>query len=307
MEREKYGELFRELRRSLGITQQQLADGICSVRHIKNIENGSNSPSVELISYFSKKLGNRVYELTELSKTGICISHYTVINKMKRYYKAHQFQKLWNLITKYEEQLLMYDNSYITQIIKWYKGICYGALEKSYKKCRKELLSAWSISNSSSSIEIQLKHLTKTEIHIFNSIASNEYMYGYYNTALAMYLELYDYLTTTKIDGSECEDLVTRLSYNIAKCYNALKDYTTAIQYCSIAIKNGQENFNADMLAEAYYEQGYSYLQLNQLELAKKLFKKSIYLYEIMGLDEQIAGTKEELEQKYGMKFDVLV
>lgn len=45
-----FGELLKEIRNSRGLTQEQLAENICSVRQLSRIESGENEPSI-YISY----------------------------------------------------------------------------------------------------------------------------------------------------------------------------------------------------------------------------------------------------------------
>jgi transcriptional regulator with XRE-family HTH domain len=302
LNQKKFGELIKELRYNLGMTQLQLADGICSERHIKNIENGRNIPSIELIGLLSHKLGDYVYDLVILSKTNIENSHFTILFNMTSLYKIHKFQQLKELLNQYEADLLRYNSNYITQIIKWYKGICYGALDNNYEKCKKELVDAWHISYPSLDIEIKSKYITKTEVHILNSIASNEFTHKHYKLALNMYLDLYTYISSAS--NSHNNSMFTRICYNISKCYNELNQFTDSIYYSDLGIKNAQTLQSVDMLSESFFEQGQSYINLGNVPLAIKLFKKSIYLYEILNLNDIVKARKLELQEKYNVNFD---
>ncbi len=50
------GELIREYRNRLGLSQAELAENICSVKYIYLIEKGERTPSTVLLSLFSEKL-----------------------------------------------------------------------------------------------------------------------------------------------------------------------------------------------------------------------------------------------------------
>lgn len=56
MDYKHFGELLKEIRTSKGLTLQDLAEDICSVRQLSRIEKGENNPSVYILHNLSKKL-----------------------------------------------------------------------------------------------------------------------------------------------------------------------------------------------------------------------------------------------------------
>ncbi len=87
----RYGKLFKELRLKKGITQIQLSEGICSERHIKNIESGRNFPNFNLLSRLSDKLGHQVFELALLADVNMDKEGYDLYDLMEVHYKNHDF------------------------------------------------------------------------------------------------------------------------------------------------------------------------------------------------------------------------
>lgn len=51
------GALIRRMREKNKMTQKELCEGICTVRHLSNIENGKVNPSAVIVQALLKKLG----------------------------------------------------------------------------------------------------------------------------------------------------------------------------------------------------------------------------------------------------------
>ncbi len=57
---------YRKLR---GLTQEQLAYGICSIPHLSKIENGHETPSTEILEHLSNRLGITLGDITSIGET----------------------------------------------------------------------------------------------------------------------------------------------------------------------------------------------------------------------------------------------
>lgn len=57
-----FGKVIKELRILKKLTQEQLAEGLCSVKQLSRIENNSSQPTLLLIKEFSFRLGEDLME-----------------------------------------------------------------------------------------------------------------------------------------------------------------------------------------------------------------------------------------------------
>jgi transcriptional regulator with XRE-family HTH domain len=57
-----FGIIIREYRESLGISRKELAEGICTEKYIYLIEKGERTPSVDILSVISERLGEDLFE-----------------------------------------------------------------------------------------------------------------------------------------------------------------------------------------------------------------------------------------------------
>ena len=63
MRKNSLGNTLRDLRRQKGLSQEELADGICSAVSISRIENGNQIPSQQVLEELLEKLGTGLYQI----------------------------------------------------------------------------------------------------------------------------------------------------------------------------------------------------------------------------------------------------
>ena len=57
-----FGDVLRYYRKKKGISQELLADGVCSREYIGLIEKGKNIPTLYMVDAFSKKMGINLFD-----------------------------------------------------------------------------------------------------------------------------------------------------------------------------------------------------------------------------------------------------
>lgn len=72
MEKNTLGEIIYRLRKKAGLTQEALADGICSSVSISRIENGNQMPSVKVLEQLLERLGTGTYQLCNVYYENEC-------------------------------------------------------------------------------------------------------------------------------------------------------------------------------------------------------------------------------------------
>ena len=60
------GEVIRNLRKECNMTQEDLADGICSTVSLSRIENGMQMPSSQTLDKLLDKLGTSTYQICNI-------------------------------------------------------------------------------------------------------------------------------------------------------------------------------------------------------------------------------------------------
>ena len=72
MEKNTLGEIIYHLRKKAGLTQEALADGICSSVSISRIENGNQMPSGKVLEQLLERLGTGTYQLCNVYYENEC-------------------------------------------------------------------------------------------------------------------------------------------------------------------------------------------------------------------------------------------
>ena len=66
------GEIIYSLRKKAGLTQEALADGICSPISVSRIENGNQMPSSKVLEKLLERLGTGTYQLCNVYYENEC-------------------------------------------------------------------------------------------------------------------------------------------------------------------------------------------------------------------------------------------
>lgn len=66
MQKNSLGETLRQLRKQKRISQEELAEGICSAVSISRIENGNQMPSQQVLEALLEKLGTGLYQICDV-------------------------------------------------------------------------------------------------------------------------------------------------------------------------------------------------------------------------------------------------
>lgn len=72
MEKNTLGEIIYQLRKKAGLTQEALADGICSSISVSRIENGKQMPSGKVLEQLLERLGTGTYQLCNVYYENEC-------------------------------------------------------------------------------------------------------------------------------------------------------------------------------------------------------------------------------------------
>ena len=197
------GDYICESRKQLGITQEELAFGICSTGTLSKIENGFVVPKRKNYEAIMQRLGKTM---------GICNIHATA-EEMELYAYMRQLvhavanndmegsRELWQRQPehKQEDKLTRQFFSYIKAVLDSKEGVrpelVYAKLEEAL-----HLTHPAGLANL-----VQKRMFTFEEINIINSMAVQKQRLGERKQALRIWMQLSDYLEVRKVDDEEKE------------------------------------------------------------------------------------------------------
>lgn len=223
------GDVVGELRSRVHMTQEELADGICSVSSISRIERGNQMPSGHITEEIFARLGmdanffvgfGSAYELEYLQNWEYLL------------YWAHNQNGRENQVTK---QLLEY---VLAVEIQGNKG--------SDNQVMGMLLEALSLSLSLEEIyrENSRQLYTYQELHIMSSLAVEYYRLDNLEIAIRILSKLYKYMKNQYVDSRIKMHLYPVVLNNLSIMKLKDRKYTEALGYCregiAVSLQMGQ-------------------------------------------------------------------
>ncbi len=214
------GEVLGELRRRAKLTQEELAEGICSISSISRIERGDQMPSIQIMDELFARLGHSTDFFVGL---GSSFELESMQNWESLVYWAHN-QSGTEKIS--EKQLLEYVLAVELQE------------KKEDVNVMGRLLGALSLSLSLEEIyrESPRQLYTYQELHIFNSLAVEYYRRDNLEIATRMLEKLYRYMKNQYIDEKVMQHLYPVLLNNLSIMKLTKQRYPEALGYCKEGI-----------------------------------------------------------------------
>ncbi len=102
------GEVIRRTRESLGITQEELCDGICSVETLSRIENGKNMPSRANFEALMGRMGKSGKKYLPFIRSQD-IEDFLLKEELERLMSVHDYQATEQKLKEMEERLNLND------------------------------------------------------------------------------------------------------------------------------------------------------------------------------------------------------
>ncbi|WP_317945323.1 helix-turn-helix transcriptional regulator [Carnobacterium maltaromaticum] len=265
------GIIIRESRKAKGITQFELADGICTQAAISSIERNGAIPSTNKLLAIADRLN---LDFTELS---YYISHNSTINstlqQSKKLIREEKYLEAKDLLQKNIDGNVLSGNE--SKEYNYYLGIIY--LEKflNYSEARFHF-------------NISLQEISIRNDKIIEALATNGIAVSYmeeneiskstkYFEKSINLLEEIKKNNDSILESADC----LKLYSNIAKYYIAVKKYNIAFDFCLMGIKLQQKKNILNKLEEFYYYKGIIFGEKGNLAESNRYFFISLGLCEV--------------------------
>ncbi len=287
------GKKIKELRNIAGLTQGELAEGICTQALISRIEKGAVDPSADVLYRISTRLGVDVNYFFEIGSTPRLDYIREVERQLRKLRGKLLYEDIMDIVKAEEKNPLFMNDAYNKQLLLWHRGIYAQEVEndgdKAYALMEEALMLTYD----------QKRAMSEREMTISISLGIIEFSRCHYEEALKMYdkvgqsIRLAVYLHDKSIK--------TRLYYNIARVFTRQGRYKESIEYCKEALKWNIKVENLYGFAHLNYHIGYN-LELQGLwEEALPYLNKAEMLFRIQGNQKLVSfihSKKEELLEK---------
>ncbi|EME7220253.1 MULTISPECIES: helix-turn-helix transcriptional regulator [Enterococcus] len=239
------GALLKEYRKKKGLTQVQLAEGICEQATVSNIENKNMSPGINILSALCKKLNVEISDIlveTEEDKIRKKLSEIQSLNAVSKYKESYE------ILQKIDQKKV--SNSDLLNQILFYQGL----LDHLYAK--KEDAALFYFNQV-------LEQTTETDIHHLQAAANVAMIYlakGELDFAKVYVERTLKILNDTGFDNLT----VCAVYYNIATYYSKIENYEKAIQLCEKGIEYNKKHKSTHALEYLLYEIAFCHKQLGE-------------------------------------------
>lgn len=262
------GEVIKRLRKSKGLTQEELADGICTPGGLSKIENGIREPShAKFVALMQRMgqwedsydlfVGEEYYEISELQK------------EISAQVMHHDFEKARLILQQYEDKICRVPKeSMYTQYLKLQKLIIAdkGRIREEHLKELENILRMTVPDYGEKKLyELVLNY---QELIIVNNIAVAYAENGKRPKAIKMFEELIEFLADKFMDCRERNYLYAPLVLNLVKYLGLEGRFGEALEWADRAIAELTEYGKTLYVPELHFDIAWVRIQMDQKKYA---------------------------------------
>lgn len=298
------GEFIRQRRLDLGLTQEEVCDGICEPITLSRIENGKQTPSRSRINAILQRLDlpdDRYYALLSKDELEIEALEKEIVACNATRQQEECLKKLTQL-----EKLSRPDDHLTQQFILRSKALL-GKLIRQYtsEEQLQLLMQAIQLTIPSFSLDEIERHLyTKDEIKIINQIANVYSDSGNNKKAADIFYQLLKYVRKHYQETITSTGILPLVLYNYARVLDLCGRYEEGAQLAlegkDACIKYGHFQLLSSCI-EIYAE--CNHFLGNDAESAKA-YRQAYYLCEAIGHQKNLDITKQEAKEYLGLTFN---
>lgn len=300
------GDVIRRRRLELGMTQEQLCEGICEPITVSRLENGKQTPSRSRISALLERLGlpgDRYYALLSKQEEEESLLRKEVNDCVARFYqkegagKAPVWERAQGALDKLEA-MSDPDDTLARQFILRSRALL-GEKDAAYPY-EKQLEMLWEALRLTAPRfdpeEIGRLRYTWDEIQLINQIAMVYAMAGQRKTAIGLYGQLLRYLQKHMED----KKYLCMVSFNYARELAVSKRYEDAVEVAETGrktcIERGHYQFLPGLLA---IEAECAYI-LGDRDRNIELYRQAYYIYKAIGDERNLKNLERDARAQLG-------
>lgn len=287
------GKKIREMRKVVGLTQGDLAEGVCTQALISRIEKGDIYPSATSLYQISLKLGVDVNFFFEIGTTPR-LDYIREVEKQLRTLRLDgKYEEMMEVVKTEEKNHFFYKDTEKLQLLYWHKAIYLFEVKKDPDQSFQLLQQTYELTAN------QKKAVSEREMEILMTFGSWESLLDNHEEALPHYQKVEDILNHTEQPFDK--SIKTRLFYNTARVLTRLNRYEESTDYCRRAIKWCLEEEHLWGLGELHYHIGYNLELMGKYGKALPYIEKSIHMFEIHNHERYLSfldKRKKEIKSK---------
>lgn len=293
MQPANFGKKIKDTRKSLGLTQKELCDRVCTQGYLSRLEKGEYAPTLPVYFGLCKKLGvdpESFYKSSEMMEQDDYVKE--VIFEIRKAASKRDYHFILKNVN-IELSNPAFQGNKERQFLLWHLGVGKYYLQKDFEGAINTLDEALTLSNRRSGIifDYYLEVLLSKAI-----IYSDEKKY---TDALMIYTEVERSINShMEVDDSK---FIVRFYYNYARLTNMLKDFTHTISLVNKGIELCLDNEFIYLLGDLHYLKGINFYDMDSYEDAHISFQNAFYSYSLINhevLVERSLNALKETQEK---------
>lgn len=278
------GEEIKRMRKVKGMTQADLAEGICTQATVSGIESGRTFPSIDILYYISLRLQvsmDYFFEKITFRQEQYVNDTYSYIESL---ISKSNFEELLEL-TEFElGRTSGYKDDSFELYLKWQHTISSYELDRiKWDICVYKLQNL--LNSNHYSIKQQFMNI-RIKNSLGNVLAKNEE----YNQAVTIFNEIL--AEDVKMEGYHRTKL--KVLFNISKVYYEIENYKESHRYAMEGIKLSLHMADMSNLGPLYVQAGQSLFRMGGApEKSMVLYENALFLFKLYNRHDYIKVVKE--------------
>lgn len=288
-----FGNVLKELRLKKQLSQEKLADGICTKRQLIRIEQNENLPTGFLLSALSKKLNENLEPFLLFANHENPMEVIELKQQLDYYFYEKDFVPLMELIDQYRS---LHPNPPVDfqQYLGWYEGVAKFHLPQYESPTIEYYIDLLKLTMNFTNLEEAcIGFRTLNELNIIHTIITLFYII---NNKLVEASQLLPLIIENYLKYYHKYDinLLGRMYYNLANVNYCLDYYDKALEVCETGIKTCLHERSFAVVADLFMCKGSILADQGLMEEATTCAKFFVTLYEMQGKRNQIERVIEQ-------------
>lgn len=257
----KIGMIIRRRRTELGLSQEDLADGICAVTTLSRIENGERMPTQNHLEMLLQRIGYSDMMLESYVDEDDFLAH-DLKFKIRQAYIEGDMPTAQHLLLQFE-QLVAKPSKIDVQFITLYRVLLYFDRYSNEERLE-ELEKALRLTHPKYKQGNVLYLLSYEEIVLLNNIADAYAAFGKRKDAIDILYSIINYYDTHVVNVEENLRTETMTVYNLSKWLGLENRYDECIRICDRGIALAKRTGRSSCFALTLYNKAWALVKRNE-------------------------------------------
>ena len=285
------GEVIRKQRNLLGISQEELANGICSVSTLSRIENGERVPNKANFDALMQRMG----QSGEMYDVYIGDNDFEIHEKKFYIRQAVMCGSSENarILLEGLKAIVQNNDTLTIQFIEYMEVLIESAEIKTEAEIKRLETALKMTVPEYGNIKLCNCLLTFDDITIINNIANAYGNINNYRKAINLFYELKEYIDTRYINSEEIMRTYPLLLSNLSKWLGLEGRYAECIEICDLGVKLSSESGRSKLLGKLLYNKAWCIVKRGNIENEHELARTLLQAYYVVTIMNDSATAQK--------------